>query len=46
MENIEIIINKDNGEEAYYLSVKEAFEVYKELKKLFSYKEEKDEKDI
>ncbi len=46
MENIEIIINRDDGEEAYYLTVSEAFEVYKELKKLFSFKEEKDEKDI
>lgn len=46
MENIEIIINRDDGEEAYYLTVDEAYKVYKELKKLFSQREEKDEKDI
>ena len=49
MENVEIIINREDEEEAYYLSVDEAYRVFKELKKLFEERfkrEEKDEKDI
>jgi hypothetical protein len=49
MENVEIIINREDGEEAYYLFVDEAYRVFKELRKLFEErfrKEEKDEKDI
>ena len=49
LENVEIIINRDDEEEAYYLSVDEAYRVFKELKKLFEErfrKEEKDEKYI
>lgn len=48
MKDIEIIINREGGEEAYYLTVDEALRVYRELKKLFSFKEEgeRDEEDI